>query len=97
MARLKTAPRVILGLALVGVIGYGVNYWIDHRPKPTAPEVAQPVLQPVDQAVQPVAVQPVAQPQVVQAPPPAPVPAPSQSGPGTHDAGLNALIKGGSK
>jgi hypothetical protein len=102
--RLKTAPRVVIGLALCGGIGYGVNTYLESRPKPVpAPEVAvtqPPPVVPVQEAPpvpQPQVVQPAPQPQVVQ---PAPQPQPEQppSRPANrHDAGLNALINGGTK
>ena len=103
--RLKTAPRIVIGLALVGALGYGVNYYIDHRPKPApAPTVDQLASQPATTGVvQTDVLPPVQAPaQSVQAPvaeaQPAPQPAPAQPAPRTQsDAALNALLKGGTK
>lgn len=89
--RLKTAPRIVLGLAVVGALAYGVNYYIDHRPKQasvdSAPQAVQDVVQPVapiSAVVQPQPTQPVAE-------------APSAPARTQQDAALNALLKGGTK
>lgn len=98
--RLKTAPRVILGLAVVGALAYGVNYYIDHRPKTPAPTVDQLATQPqppvvVQQTDVLPPVQPAPQPApVAAAPQPAPVQQPART---QSDAALNALINGGKK
>lgn len=104
LMRLKTAPRIVIGLALVGALGYGVNYYIDHRPKPApAPTIDQLASQPAATGVVQADVLPVQAPvQPVQAPvaeaQPAPQPAPAQPAPRTQsDAALNALLKGGTK
>lgn len=73
--RLKTAPRVLLGFVVVGALAYGVNYYIDHRPKPAPVDPAQaPVPQAVQEAVQPVVAPVVIAPQPVQAAPVQPQP-----------------------
>lgn len=96
--KLKTAPRVILGLLLVGGAIYVVNMWMDKRAAAKPPQAEQLSQQPAP-AVQQEVVQPAqaaVQPQPAQAAQPAPAPQPAA--PATrHDAGLNALIKGGSK
>lgn len=92
--KLKTAPRIILGLLVVGGVLYGVNTYMDKRaaqPRtPAEPLAQQPAPAPVQDA-QPVVVQQ----SVVQQPAAATPEAPSADR--RHDAGLNALIKGGSK
>lgn len=95
--RLKTAPRIILGLAVVGALAYGANYYIDHRPKPND-IVAAPALIQEPALQQPTAVQQPAKPQQpVQEPIAAPQQQPPTTGRTQQDAALNALLKGGTK
>lgn len=90
--RLKTAPRIIIGVIAVGAAIYGVNYYIDNKPK--KPAVAEQVAQPVAQPQEAAPVQPQQAPVTQQQPTPQPAPAPAADR--RQDAGLNALI-GGSK
>lgn len=79
--KFKTGPRVLFGVLVVGALIYGVNYYIDNRPKPAQVDTQMSVPQVVQEAIPsvvPVTVQPQAQPQQIQ-PQPAPqdvVPAP---------------------
>lgn len=93
MAHVKTGPRVLAGLIVLAVGGYFTWTWLDKR------EPAQVQPQPVVEQVTPQATQPtVAPPAQAVAPAQAPAPEPAQQQPRTRqDAGLDALIKGGTK
>lgn len=94
--RLKTAPRVILGLAVVGALIYGANYYIDNRPKQAAVSIDTLAAQPATVVIQQTDVLPpvqsATQPPVALQPPPQPAPARTQ-----QDSALDALLKGGTK
>lgn len=93
--RLKTAPRVVLGLAVVGALAVGVNYYIDHRPKPAQSAPVEPQVSVPQEAVQPAVVAPQAAP-VVAAPQPlpaAPAPAPQAAPVTQQDRAMADLLK----
>lgn len=91
--RLKTAPRVIIALVILGAAAWGLNSYLDKRPAaPVVPaEAAVVAPTPVPEAVQPPAQ--VAQPQV-QPQPQAPAPAPQPRPKTRDDAGMDALLGG---
>lgn len=89
--KLKTGPRVLLGLLALGGLIYGINSYMDSRPK-AVPQ--QPPAEVVEATPTPI---------VTQAPPalaPIEQPAPQPEQPKARtqqDAALNALINGGQK
>jgi outer membrane biosynthesis protein TonB len=93
--RLKTAPRVIIALVILGAAAWGLNNYLDKRPAapvvPAEEAVVVPTPVPEAQVVQPPAQ--VAQPQV-QPQPQAPAPAPQPRPKTRDDAGMDALLGG---
>ena len=92
-SKIKTAPRVVLGLGAAAAAAYFVNQYIDSRPKaPTAIETlaAQPATAATVQTDVIVVQEPRAAessaPRAQTQPPPVIQPQP-------NDAGLNALLK----
>jgi len=83
--RMKPVPKVILILAIVGGIGYGVNLFIENR-KANAPAVE--VTKPVEAVPQ--GTQAPAHGQPIEEAAPAPAPRATQSAP--QDRGLSNLL-----
>ena len=84
--RLKTGPRIVIGVLIVAAIGYGLNIYLEGRKA----KVAEPVVTAPAYDTQ---AQPTQAPPVVQADPTPAQPAPAPQRQTRQDKALNDLLK----
>lgn len=90
--RMKTGPKLILGLIVVGALGYGINFGIDHMPKKAEVTAkTEPIREVVSEAVKEASAA-----ESSSHPKPAPVTAPAPQDP-PQDAALAKLLEAGKK